>query len=128
MKITSIAVAAVCLLPIGSAFGQQPGTGAAGQKKDALLVPAGFKFEGRCGDDRLITGKLLFSEQNGKLSVKIAGTAGACESAVEQNGDKIQFQGCAGYTHYVSLERENSTKPFKGNLQGNWCTYDMLPL
>jgi hypothetical protein len=128
MRTTSIAIAVVCLLEISSAFGQQSGTGTVGQMKDALLVPAGFRFEGRCGDDRLFTGKLLFSEQNGKLSVKIAGTAGSCESAVELTGDKMQFLGCGGYTNYVSLERENSTKPFKGNVQGNWCTYDMLPL
>jgi hypothetical protein len=128
MKITSIAIAAVFLLPISSVFGQQPGTGTTGQMKDALLVPAGFRFEGRCGDDRLFTGKLLFGEQNGTLSVKIAGTAGTCESAVELTGDKIQFRGCGGATNYVSLARENSTKPFKGNVQGNWCTYDMLPL
>lgn len=78
MRITSIAFAAVCLLPIGTVFGQQSGSGTAGSTKSALLAPNGFMYEGDCIDGRVFSGgPLVFKEQGDKLFVKIVGGAGA---------------------------------------------------
>ena len=125
MRITSIAIAAVCLLPLGSVFGQQSGPGISGQMKSALLVPNGLKFEGTCGDQGFY-GQMVFVEQDGKLSVKLASSAGTCNSPVEFSGDMLQFVGCGGALNFVRYNPSNARYPFNGKA-GALCNYDMRP-
>jgi len=126
MKITSFAFAAVCLLPIGTVFGQQSGSGAAGSTKSALLAPNGFTFEGDCMDGRVFSGQLAFKEQGDKLFVKIVGGSGTCEAPVELSGDKIEYTGCSGAIIKVAHSPSNAHQPFKGRL-GAWCDYFLKP-
>jgi hypothetical protein len=126
MRITSVAFAAVCLLPIGTVFGQQSGSGAAGSTKSALLVPNGFTYDADCPDGSLYTGKLVFSEQGDKLSVKIVEPSVNCEEAVELSADSIQFMGCLGYVFHLKHYPSNAYEPFKGRV-GGLCRVIMNP-
>jgi len=125
MRIKSIAIATVCLLPLGSVFAQQSESGATGSMKSALLAPNGLIYEGNCGD-QFFAGQMAFVEQGGKLSVKIVGRAGTCNSPVEPSGDGIKFEGCNGAMHFVTYNPSKGRYPFSGKL-GFLCSYDMRP-
>ncbi len=121
MRITSIAFAAVCLLPIGTVFGQQSGSGTVAQVKSALLVPNGFTFEGDCIDGQAFTGQVAFKEDGDKL--KLAAT---CDSVVEISGSEVQWTSCRGNLVKVLHYPSNANQPFKGNV-GPYCNYILKP-